>query len=316
MKVVFFGTPFFSAQILKYLIQKKVEIIAVVTQPDKEQGRNLKLQEPAVKKIAKELIPAIPILQPHKISTPEFVDYLLSLEADIFVVVAFGQIFPEKLLKMPRLGCINVHTSLLPKYRGAAPIQRCLLAGEKETGVTIMYMVKELDAGDILAVEKITINPNMNVLELTVALCEISKKLLYDTMLKLNSHQIHPIEQDHSQATYAKKITPQDGHIRWENHTAGEIYQQYRGVTPTPGAWCFVKIRGKSLRLKINQMHMSQNSGEPGHILSYDSDGIVLACKQGAIQITQLQLEGKSVVAASEFVKGYNSKDLSFTEVL
>ncbi len=316
MKVVFFGTPFFSAQILKYLIQKNVEIIAVVTQPDKEQGRNLKLQEPAVKKIAKELIPAIPILQPHKISTPEFTEYLLSLNADIFVVVAFGQIFPEKLLKMPRLGCINVHTSLLPKYRGAAPIQRCILAGEKETGVTIMYMVKELDAGDILAVEKIAIGPTMNALELTVALCEVSKKLLYDTMLKLNLKQIHPIEQDHSGVTYAKKITPQDGQIQWGSHTAEEIYRQYRGVTPAPGAWCLVSIRGKSLRLKITGMHLSQKSGEPGHILSYDSEGIVIACKQGAIQITQLQLEGKSVVAASEFVKGYSSKDFSFTEAL
>lgn len=311
MKIVFFGTPAFSAEILKYLVEKGLDVVAVVTQPDKIQGRHLKLQEPAVKKMAQSLSLNVPILQPKKITTEDFRNSISAFEADLFVVVAFGQIFPESILELPRLKCINVHTSLLPKYRGAAPIQRCLMEGELETGVSIMYMVKELDAGDVLASQVLPIDSKMNAHSLAVALCEISKKLLYDTIVKLDQGKINAEPQNHKEATYAKKVTPKDAEISWDK-TAIEILRQFRGVTPKPGAWTAFSLRGKQARLKILDLILSPLEGAPGEVLAYGSKGIVVACKEGAIKIIKLQIEGKKPLIVEEFVKGYSSKDLSF----
>ncbi|MCH9632338.1 MAG: Methionyl-tRNA formyltransferase [Chlamydiae bacterium] len=311
MKVVFFGTPIFSAEILKDLIGKGLDIVAVVTQPDKLQGRHLKLQEPAVKKMAKLVAPCVPIIQPEKISTQQFYEQIELFNADLFVVVAFGQIFPVKLLEMPRLGCVNVHTSLLPKYRGAAPIERCLIDGEAVTGVSVMYMVKALDAGDVLATKKVEILPEMNAQDLTIELCKSSKDILYPTLLKLNEGKIHPIAQNDELVTYAKKITQKDAEISWD-FSSIDVYNQYRGVTPKPGAWCFCEIRGKKTRIKLIEIILCPLKGKPGEILSYDEDGIALACADGSIKIKRLQIEGKKAVCSSEFIKGYSSKDVSF----
>ena len=161
MRIVFFGTPHFAAEVLDSLIESGVEIAAIVSQPDRPKGRSLQISPTPVKEVAAKKAPFIPIFQPEKSSNPEFLEELKKLQADLYVVVAFGQILPQKLLDIPRLGCINVHASLLPKYRGAAPIQRSLLQGDKETGIAIQKMVKELDAGDVLRVEKIPIPEEM-----------------------------------------------------------------------------------------------------------------------------------------------------------
>lgn len=311
MRVVFFGTPMFSAQILKYLVEKQLDIVAIVTQPDKLQGRHLKLQEPAVKKVAKELFLTAPILQPEKISTNTFLEEIEAFKADIFVVVAFGQIFPTKLLELPRLGCVNVHTSLLPKYRGAAPIQRCLMEGEEETGVSVMYMVKALDAGDVLATKKIAIDPSMNAETLSIALCELSKELLYTTLIRLDQGEIVPKPQNPAEVTYAKKVNPEDAEVLWQKD-AVEIVRQFRGVSPKPGAWCRLLLRGKETRLKLIEIAFTQQTGAPGDILSYLEDGIVVAAQNGSIKISKLQIEGKKAVEVKEFIKGYSLKDVSF----
>lgn len=311
MKVVFFGTPQFSAEILKDLIEKGLDIVAVVTQPDKLQGRHLKLHKPAVKKMIEEIDPNIKVLQPKKISDPSFYDIIETFQADLFVVVAFGQIFPETLLKMPRLGCVNVHTSLLPKYRGAAPIERVLINGESVTGVTIMYMVKELDAGDILATKKVEIAPQMNALDLTLALCEASKNLLYPTLQRLNEGKIKPLAQEHDQATYAKKVLPKDGQINWKC-PAVEILNQFRGVSPKPGAWCIMELRGKEVRVKILKLSLSLLEGRPSEILKYSQEHIIVGCESQSIKIERLQVEGKKPLEVSEFIKGYSLKDIFF----
>lgn len=311
MKAVFFGTPQFSAEILKDLIEKGLNVVAVVTQPDKMQGRHLQLTEPAVKKTVQHFDSSIPVIQTEKISTEQFYSSIKQFEADIFIVVAFGQIFPTKLLQMPRLGCVNVHTSLLPKYRGAAPIERCLMAAEVETGVSIMYMVKELDAGDVLSVKKVEITPEMNALDLTLKLCQAAKDLLYPTILKIAQGKACPKPQKHELATYAKKVNPEDAEVKW-NLSAIEVYHQYRGVSPKPGAWCSIVIRGKPSRIKLKEISLSALQGSYSAILSYDQGGIVVACKEGAIKIKKLQIEGKKVLDVSEFVKGYSLKDISF----
>lgn len=312
MKVAFFGTPIFSAEILSYLVDQGLNIVAVVTQPDKVQGRHLKLQESAVKKVAKRMLPHVPIYQPEKIRTEEFYQTIQKHNADVFIVVAFGQIFPTNLLELPRLGCINIHTSLLPKYRGAAPIQRCLMAGEMETGVSIMYMVKELDAGDVLATKKVPITPQMNAATLTIALCQEAKKLLLNTLSELESGKIKAIPQDHTRTTYAPKVTQEDAKINWDSSSI-TIYNQFRGVSPKPGAWCIITIRDKNYRLKVLSLSLGvMNSSEPGSILAYQADGIVVGCKEGSIKITELQLEGKNAITSAEFIKGYSLDEVSF----
>lgn len=313
MKIVFFGTPLFSAEILKDLVEKGISVLAVVTQPDKVQGRHLKFHESAVKKIAKEYLPNVPILQPKKVSSDSFIETISAIEADLFVVVAFGQIFPTNLLKMPPLGCVNVHTSLLPKYRGAAPIQRVLMNGEKETGSTIMYMVEKCDAGDILAMKTLPIPQDMNAGELTIALCELSKDLLSDTLKLLYEGKITPQSQDPSKVTFAKKVNPEDAQIDW-SETAKQHFNQYRGVTPKPGAWCFIWIREKKLRLKLLKIKTLSLNGKSKEILEFNAQrGFIVACKEGALSIETLQLEGKKAIDASAFTRGYAPGEISFS---
>ncbi|MCH9634650.1 MAG: Methionyl-tRNA formyltransferase [Chlamydiae bacterium] len=312
MKVVFFGTPKFSAEIFESLVEKGVDITAVVTQPDKLQGRHLKLQESAVKKAAKTLLPNIPLLQPEKISNESFVHSLTQIEADLYVVVAFGQIFPKVLLDMPPKGCVNVHTSLLPKYRGAAPIQRCIINGETETGCTIMYMAEKCDAGDILAMKKLNIAPSMNAGELSIALCELSKDLLYSTLLKVADDKVKPVPQDHSQKTFAKKVNPADAEIKWDL-SAEDLYNLYRGVTPKPGAWCTAIIKGNKRRLKLIDIEKSPLSGKKGEIIEYGPDKIVIACKEHSLSLKVLQVEGKKALQAHSFVRGCNLNEISFS---
>ncbi len=310
MRAVFFGTPSFAATILKYLLEKGVEVVAVVTKPDKPQGRYLQPRFSPVKELALER--ALPLYQPPKASAPEFASVLKELKADLFIVAAYAEILKENLLEMPLKKCINVHASILPKYRGAAPVQRAIMEGEKETGVTIMQMAKELDAGGILSIVKTAITDQMTAGELMEKLAILGAVALYEVIEKLDKGTVAVQMQDPAQVTYAKKISIEDTKISW-NRPAFQVHNQIRGVTPHPGAWCLVEIKGVSKRLLIKKGAIeSQYAGKPGEILSKNGSELVIGCSQGAFRILELQIEGKKKMASDEFLRGIQLANLNF----
>lgn len=302
MRIVFFGTPHFAASILQYLLDANIEVVAVVTQPDRPKGRSLRETPSPVKSLLIDRGVGQPILQPEKGSDPLFLEELKKLQADLYVVVAFGQILPQSLLDIPSKGCINIHASLLPKYRGAAPIQRSLLNGDPETGVAIQKMVKQLDAGDVIATAKLEILPNMTFGELEKELCELSKSLLL-LVLQYYEKGIPAAEpQDHSLATYASKVSVEEAEIKWEK-SAETIHNQIRAFSPKPGAWCWaLGVGGERKRVKILRTTLCQQSGEPGKILSPDG---VVACGSNSLKIIEIQPEGKKAMPASEWLRGH-----------
>lgn len=298
-KIVFFGTPHFAAEILRFLAMNHVPIVGIVTQPDRPRGRSKQLSPSPVKEVAAELLSNIPILQPEKASNEEFLQALFSLNADLYVVVAYGQILSQKLLLQPPLGCINIHASLLPKYRGAAPMQRCLMAGEKETGIAIQKMVKQLDAGDVIATTKIQIPEEMVLGELEAQLCAVSKPLLMKVLKDFDSGIPDSTPQDHSLATYASKIEPSEGEIFW-NLPAEKIHHLIRAFSPRPGAWSWLEWNVK--KIKILRAHLVEDrQGSPGQVLS--SDGLV-ACGRGSLRLIEVQPEGKKMMSWSEWFRG------------
>ncbi|MFA6914846.1 MAG: methionyl-tRNA formyltransferase [Parachlamydiales bacterium] len=301
LRIVFFGTPDFAAQTLEYLIAQGLEIAAVVSKPDKAQGRSKEPQPTPVKQVA--LSHNLLLLQPDKVSAPEPSAQLQSLNADLFVVVAYGEIIKQHLLDMPSLGCINIHASLLPKYRGAAPIQRAIMAGERYSGITIMHMVKQMDAGDIIATEKVEITPEMTYGELAQRLCYVGEKLVVQTIEALARHNASRTVQDHSQATLAPKIELEDSEIHW-NLPAQEIHDLVRGTNPEPGAWCKITHKDVIKRLRIFKTRVHEASGVPGSILEWGPKRVIVACKEHSIEIIQLQLEGKKVMQADELTRG------------
>lgn len=300
-KIVFFGTPHFSKEMFRFLYSEKVPIAAVVTRPDRPKGRSLKMGFSEVKEAVLKIDPNIPLFQPEKASDPDFLEKLEAVKADLFVVVAYGQIVPQKLLDIPPLGCINVHTSLLPKYRGAAPIQRVLMNGEKETGVAIQKMVKQLDAGDLIAVSKISLDDQINAKELEEKLLEVAKPLLLSVLKKFEEKTPQSFPQDHSAATYAHKIELEEGEIHWEK-SAEEIHNLIRAFFPRPGAWCWVIVGGEKKRLKILRSQKVPLQGTPGEILSL-KEGII-ACSTNAIELLEVQPEGKKAMPGSAWLRG------------
>ena len=304
LSIVFFGTPDFGAQLLDYLLGHHVVVKGIVTQPDRPKGRSLQLTESAVKWVWKNRIPTIPIWQPLKCSNPEFLTEITSIEADLFVVVAFGQILPQKLLDIPRLGCINVHASLLPKYRGAAPIQRSILHGDKETGVAIQKMVRELDAGDVIAARKIAIPDEMTYGELQQALCDLSKPLLVDVLERYADGIPVAQPQDPTCVTFAPKIEPEEGEIQWLQ-PASFIHCLVRAFNPRPGAWAWTLVNGEKKRLKIFRSVVQDVSGAAGQLLSKKE--LVIGCGEGSLVLQEVQLEGKPRMAAADFFRGMKS---------
>jgi methionyl-tRNA formyltransferase len=312
MKIIFFGTPQFAADVLNYLLEQNTNIVAVITKPDRPQGRSANSVPTPVKCVAQAHVPSLPVHQPEIVSVPEFAPVLANYQADLFVIVAYGEIIKQHLLDMPRLGCINLHASLLPKYRGAAPIQRCLIAGEKETGITIMHMVKKMDAGDIIATTKIPISPNTTFGELEHEMCQLGAQTLLKVIHDFERGIINRIPQDHSQATLAPKIEHDDCEIHW-NLPAQVIHNLVRGVTPHPGAWCWVLVRGQKKRFKIITTRVvADKSGAPGEILSSNHEGLVIGCGEQAVRILELQLEGKKAMTAEELLRGLTKDHLRF----
>lgn len=302
MRVVFFGTSAFAARVLRDLIRQNVDIVAIVTRPDKPKGRSLNLLPPPVKEEALKY--PLPIYQPLKASTPEFAEILKHHKPDLFLVVAYGEIIKTLLLDIPSKGCINVHASLLPKYRGASPIQRCLMHGEKETGITIMQMVLEMDAGDMLSVVKTPISEEMTFGELGSQLSESATPALIQVIQQIDKGTLKKVPQDHTEATFAPKLTAQEEEIHWER-PAQELHNLIRALSPFPGAWCFIQIGSEKKRLKIKLSKVIPHlQGKPGEILSLSKQDLILACGQGSLQLLQVQLEGKKMMPVREFLQG------------
>ncbi len=306
MKVVFFGTPDFAAKILEDLIGDPFfEVVGIVTQPDKAQGRSKQLLAPPVKEVAAKLLPHVPCFQPLKASSAESVSQLAALNPELFIVVAYGQLLKQNLLDVPKHGVINVHGSILPTLRGAAPIQYALINGETSTGVTIMKMALEMDAGPILATASIEIPPDMTYGELRDQLCHLSQPLLRDTVRGWLAGKIIPQEQDPRMVTFAHKITLDDTYIDW-NRSAAEIHNLVRGTNPEPGAWCKIRLRGKEEKLRILKTRLYDESNHtPGQILQWGKSGIIIACKKGSLELLEVQIPGKSIVTAKAFACGY-----------
>jgi len=297
-RIIFMGTPEFASPTLQKLIDRPEQVVAVVTQPDRPKGRGQKLQFPPVKELA--LSHNIPVYQPVKVRDPEFVEFIRSLRPDLIVVVAFGQILPKALLDIPSSGCINVHASLLPKYRGAAPLNWCLVNGDKVTGVTTMLMDVGLDTGDILLKASSPIGDNEDILSLHDRMSILGAELLSETVDALWNGTLKPEVQDDSESCYARMLKKEDGHIHW-NRSAAEIHNQIRGLSLWPGA--ITTLDG--IQLKIYDTHIADGNEKPGTILRADKKGIEVACKEGSVVICSLQLAGKKRLDAGSFLAGY-----------
>jgi methionyl-tRNA formyltransferase len=306
MRLIFMGTPEFAAVSLARLLDDRHDVAAVFTQPDKPAGRGNKLHPPPVKTLALER--GIEVFQPSKIKNNEDVRAIFErIAADACVVAAYGRILPEWLLGLPRLGCINVHASLLPKYRGAAPINWAIARGERETGITIMQMDAGLDTGPMLARRQIEIGEQETAPELLVRLARVGAELLSETLPRVERGEITPVPQNDSEATYAPILKREDGLIDWRI-PAREIADRIRGFQPWPGTYTI--FRGARLilwRARATDFQESYGSGqiEPATIVSADNSGFTIACAGPSfLRIEELQIEGKRRVAARDFLNG------------
>lgn len=312
MKIVYFGTPDIAGKVLEFLIDHQVDVVAVITKPDRPKGRSLECLPTPVKSVAQKKIPSIPLFQPEIVSAAEFAPILDKFEADLFVVVAYGEIIKQHLLDMPKVACINMHASLLPKYRGAAPIQRCIIEGEVESGVTIMHMVKKMDAGDMIKTAKVTITENMTAGELEQELTKTGAQALLESIRDFEKGTASRSAQNHELATLAPKLELEDCEIHW-NQPGQKIHNLIRGVTPFPGAWCYVAVKGQKKRLKLLKTHYIPDlSGPAGAILGADKEGIYIGTASGVLKVLELQLEGKKAMKAEELLRGINLDQLSF----
>ena len=299
MKVVFMGTPDFAVGALEAIIQAGHEVTAVVTQPDKPKGRSGQMQFPPVKEYAVKY--NIPVFQPVKVKEPEAVAELRNYEADIYVVAAFGQILTKEILDMPRFGCVNIHASLLPKYRGAAPIQQAIIDGETETGVTIQQMNEGIDTGDILSTVIVPIDKKETAESLFVKLEQAGAQLIVDTLAKIEKGEITPVPQDESKASYVRMMKKTLGKIDW-NKEAVVIERLVRGLNSWPSAYTF--FEGKSLKLWNCDVIEEICTEAPGTIVRVNKDSIDVATGNGVLRILELQLEGKKRMDTKSFLLG------------
>ena len=297
MKIIFMGTPDFAAASLEALIASKHEIMAVVTQPDKPKGRKGELTPSPVKTIAVEK--GIKVYQPVRVREQEFVEILRGYNPDVIIVVAFGQIIPESILEIPKYGCVNIHGSLLPKYRGAAPIQWAVLDGEKETGVTTMLMDKGIDTGDILLKRVINLTEDETAGSLFDKLMVLGAETILETLEGLENGSITPEKQGESPTDYAKMLTKAMGLIDF-TRTAAELDCFIRGMNPWPSA--YTVLDGKTL--KIWKAKPVDGNGGAGSVLSVGKDSFIVCCGENALEILEVQLEGKKRMSAGDFLKG------------
>jgi methionyl-tRNA formyltransferase len=304
VRIIFFGTAELACESLRALARSpELQVTAVVTQPDKPCGRDLQLQPSHVKKAAIEL--GLPVLQPKRARETAFIQQLREFQPDLMVVVAYGQILPQELLDVPKFGCLNVHTSLLPKHRGAAPIQWAILSGDSETGVTIMKMDAGLDTGPMVAVEKTKITENDNSQSLHDRLAKMGAELLVRTIPDYVNGTITPQAQPEG-GTYARKISKEDGLIDW-GAPSGTIWNRIRAFTPWPGAFTFLKAGEKMKMIKIWEAKPLTRSEtlKPGTIIESGKEGVTVSTGEGALQVMSLQLEARKRMSAQEFLAGH-----------
>ncbi len=297
LRIIFAGTPDFAARHLQALIDSEHQIVGVYSQPDRPAGRGKKLKASEVKALALEH--DLPVFQPQSLKTDDALEELSSLNADIMIVVAYGLILPKAILDAPRLGCLNVHGSILPRWRGAAPIQRAIWAGDQQTGVTIMQMDEGLDTGDMLHISRCPIDSTETSASLYAKLAELGPDALIDTINRLANGDITPEPQNDADANYAKKLSKDEANIDW-SMDAEQIERNIRAFNPWPV--CFTQMRGNTV--KIYQANVVEQSGAAGTVLASDKNGIVVACGKHALSISELQPQGKKPMAINDFLNG------------
>ena len=298
LRTVFMGTPEFALQTLQGLIDAGCNLVGVYTQPDRPKGRGKQLTAPPVKELA--LQHGIPVYQPVKLRQPETVAELQAIAPDLIVVVAYGQILPKSVLDIPRFGCINVHASLLPRYRGAAPINQAIINGETETGITTMYMDVGLDTGDMLVKQRLTIGPEETAGELHDRLAGLGRTTMEETLRQLCAGTLQRQPQDDALSTYAPMMKKEDGRIDW-SRPAVNIHNQVRGLDPWPGA-C-TTLNGELLKLAGTRPEAG-SAGQPGSIVAADQNGVRIACGSGTLLVRELQLAGRKRLPAAAFLSG------------
>jgi methionyl-tRNA formyltransferase len=302
MKLVFCGTPTFAVPSLERLAASGFEIQLVVTQPDRPQGRGMSLTAPPVKQSALKL--GLPVIQPEKIKkNEEFQAQLKALQPDGIIVVGYGRIIPPWMLELPRYGNINVHASLLPKYRGAAPVQWAIARGESVSGVTTMLLNEGLDTGDILLQKEMAIRPEDTAVTYASRLAEMGADMIVETLRGLEDKSVTPVPQDHTRATLAPILKKEDGLVDF-SRTATEIHNRLRGFQPWPGA--HTQFRGKSLKLISANVEESLSNLDPGELRVGDEKLYVGCGARTVLHVLQIQPEGKKVMAAREFINGYH----------
>ncbi len=299
-RIIFFGTPPFALQTQRSLLKGTDKVVAVVTQPDREKGRGRKVVISPVKELA--LQHGLNTLQPERVKEEAFQEVVRGLQPDLIVVVAYGQILPKSILSIPKFGAVNVHASLLPKYRGAAPIAWAILKGEKVTGVTTMMMDEGMDTGDILLQAEVPIGDEETCERLHDRLASSGAQLLLETLEKMKTGDIRPIPQDHSKATYAPPLKKEDGHIDWEKG-AKDIDRQIRAFNPWPGA--FTKWGDQLLKIFKGEVKEGGSVRKPGAVVWAGLDFVEVETGKGSFRIQEVQLEGRRRMTLREFLTGH-----------
>lgn len=306
MRVVFMGTPEFAAVSLERLLQAGFQVPLVLTQPDKPNRRGKKVAYLPVKELA--IRHEIPVLQPENLKDEGLIESLKETNADFFAVVAYGRLLPKSVLDIPRYGAVNVHASLLPQYRGPAPIHWAILNGDTKTGITTMLMDEGLDTGDILLQKAISIPQDRTVGQLHDELAQIGGDLLVETLIGVQAGQIKPIPQDHEKATMSTLIHRETGRIHW-GRTAGEIHNQIRGTNPYPGAFTNLgdaRIKLFSSRVNEESEKNLKHPGKPGQILFMDERGMLVQALEGSLWVEEIQLPGKKRMTVRDFLLGHD----------
>ncbi len=297
MRIVFMGTPDFAVSSLEALYESGHDVVLVVTQPDRPKGRGYTLTPSPVKQFALEN--GTEVIAPVSLKDDEVIQKLIDADADLFVVTAYGRILSKRILDIPKLGCFNIHASLLPNLRGAAPINRAIMNGDKIGGVTVMYMDEGMDTGDMVLTREVEIKDDWCAEEYHDALAEISKDALNEFLQYAENGNIPHTKQDESKATYASKIGNDDAYIKFDE-SATDTRNRIRGLSPFPGSFFF--LRGK--RIKVRKAVLGNGCGEAGTVISTDKGGIEIACAEGSVIITQLCPEGKGVCDAASYLRG------------
>lgn len=300
MKIIFAGTPTFAAKSLEAILAQHYDVLAVLTQPDRPAGRGMQLTQSHVKQLAIQR--GITVMQPPTLKSTEIQHQLAKLQADVMVVAAYGLILPETVLALPRHGCLNIHASLLPRWRGAAPIQRAILAGDEETGVTIMQMDEGLDTGDMLLKKTCPIATNDTAQTLLEKLTQLGSVLILEALSELDKGSLMPAAQDSAYATYANKLTKSEAQLDWTK-SAKHLERAVRGYNPFPVA--FTKMHGTTIKIwqaaAYDDIH-----GEPGKVIEIGKRGILVACGEGALGLEVLQRPNGKALSINQFLQGYS----------